>query len=196
RAGGETVVLEGDEKPAVPPGPKQAGDFVKDLREIGLAMHNFESVFQHLPPPFLRDKDGKPMKSGLSWRVHILPFIEQDNLYRAFKPDEPWDSEHNKKLIAQMPRIYQGLSKKLNDDGKTIFVVPAGKGTMFPPDGPMSIARVEDGLSNTIMASLADDDHAVVWTKPDDITIDWKNPLRGFRAGADGGLVLMGDGSI
>ncbi|HJZ89319.1 MAG TPA: DUF1559 domain-containing protein, partial [Gemmataceae bacterium] len=196
RAGGEIVFLDGEKRPAAPVGPKQAGDFVKDLREIGLAMHNFESVFQHLPPPFLRDKDGKPMKSGLSWRVHILPFIELDNLYRQFKFDEPWDSEHNKKLIAQMPRIYQGLSKKLNDEGKTIFVVPAGKGTMFPPDGPMTIARVEDGTANTIMASLADDDHAVVWTKPDDITIDWKNPLKGFRAGADGWLVLMGDGSL
>src|SRR5262249_48820401 len=177
-------------------GPKQAGAFVKDWGESGLGMHNSEGVSHPLPPPSRRDKDGKPMKSGLSWRVHILPFIELDNLYRQFKFDEPWDSEHNKKLIAQMPRIYQGLSKKLNDEGKTIFVVPAGEGPMFPQAGPMTIARVEDGTANTIMASLADDDHAVVWTKPDDITIDWKNPLKGFRAGADGWLVLMGDGSL
>ena len=49
------------------------------------------------------DKKGKKL---LSWRVQILPYIEQDNLYKQFKLDEPWDSEHNKKLIRQMPRIY------------------------------------------------------------------------------------------
>jgi Protein of unknown function (DUF1559) len=199
RAGGEAVSLKPEEPRANQ--PKVAADFVNDLRQIGLAMHNFESAYQHFPPapPFPQPprKDGKPPKSELSWRVHMLPFVEQDQLYRQFKMGEPWDSEHNKKLIARMPRIYQGLNKKLNDEGKTIFVVPSGKGTMFPPDGAqVRIGDVTDGLSNTVMASLADDEHAVIWTKPDDVNIDWKEPLKGFRAGADGWLVVMGDGQV
>ncbi len=55
------------------------------------------------PTAAILDKNGKPL---LSWRVALLPYIEQDALYRQFKLDEPWDSEHNKKLIAQMPKIY------------------------------------------------------------------------------------------
>src|SRR5205823_10918869 len=62
-------------------------------------------------------KQGKPL---LSWRVHLLPFLEQDNLYKQFHLDEPWDSEHNKKLIARMPPVYRS-SDKVAADGRTTF---------------------------------------------------------------------------
>src|SRR5437868_3063260 len=76
---------------------------VNSLKQIALAMHNYLNVYGHLPPAAIRDKEGRPL---LSWRVALLPFLEQDQLYKRFKLDEPWDSEHNKKLLAAMPKTY------------------------------------------------------------------------------------------
>ena len=73
-----------------------------NLKQIGLGMHNYHDQNNKLPPPYLKTKDGKP---GLSWRV-ILPYIEQDFLYRQFKLDEPWDSPKNLALLNQMPQTY------------------------------------------------------------------------------------------
>src|SRR5262249_26080186 len=75
-----------------------------NLRQIALAMHNYHDTFGAFPPAAIYDKNGKAL---LSWRVMILPFIEQDALYKEFHLDEPWDSEHNKKLLEQLPPVYR-----------------------------------------------------------------------------------------
>src|SRR5262245_59728137 len=74
-----------------------------NLKMVRLAMHNFHDAMGRFPAATAYAKNGKPL---LSWRVAILPYIEEDALYRQFKLDEPWDSPHNKKLIAKMPKIY------------------------------------------------------------------------------------------
>src|SRR5262245_39481877 len=73
-----------------------------NLKEIGLALHNYHAAHNHFPPAAICDKDGQPL---LSWRVAILPYIEQANLYRQFKLDEPWDSEHNKQWSAVVVKL-------------------------------------------------------------------------------------------
>jgi len=75
-----------------------------NLKQIGLAMHNYHDVHASLPPAASHDDDDKPL---LSWRVHVLPYVEQNELYKEFHLDEPWDSEHNKKLIPRMPVVYR-----------------------------------------------------------------------------------------
>jgi hypothetical protein len=168
-----------------------------NLKQIGLAMHNYHDTYGRFPAAAVYDKNKK--KPLLSWRVQILPFIEQDNLYRQFKLDEPWDSEHNKKLIAQMPRVYQSSKDpKLLAEFKTTYLAPAGKATMFPP-GPdgVRIADVTDGTSNTLFVVDADDSRAVVWTKPDDLEVAEDNPAKGLSTrNGDGYLTLLVDGSV
>jgi RNA polymerase sigma factor (sigma-70 family) len=80
----------------------------RQLASIGTALGHYHSNWGHLPPPANTDKFGKPL---LSWRVALLPFLEQDNLYQQFKLDEPWDSPHNRKLIARMPRVFAAIGK-------------------------------------------------------------------------------------
>jgi RNA polymerase sigma factor (sigma-70 family) len=99
------------ERPAVP--PRKAADpfdealqrarVRQQLKTLGLALHNYHEVHGYLLPPAILDKKGQPI---LSWRVAILPFIEQQALYQQFKLDEPWDSPHNKKLIDRMPAVF------------------------------------------------------------------------------------------
>src|SRR5262245_10717321 len=94
--GGLVLAAPAKKEKDEPPGPiteEQLNQSSKNLKEFGLGWHNFESINGHLPGNQL---DGKG-KALLSWRVQILPFIEQDELYKQFKLDEPWDSENNKK---------------------------------------------------------------------------------------------------
>ena len=76
---------------------------VKHYHQIAIAMHAYHDVVGHFPSAAICSRDGKPL---LSWRVAILPYLEEAKLYKQFKLDEPWDGEHNKKLLSPMPVLY------------------------------------------------------------------------------------------
>jgi uncharacterized protein DUF1559 len=156
------------------------------MRQIGLAMMNFESQNRHLPARAIFSKDGKPL---LSWRVAILPFIEEKALFDQFHLDEPWDSEHNKPLIAQMPETYNKSGRP--NDGTTVFLVPVGKGLAFEGDKGLRMPNFTDGTSKTILAVEVNDDRAVPWTKPDDLEVDLSKPFDGLGEGEAGGLSIL-----
>ncbi|HKD38621.1 MAG TPA: DUF1559 domain-containing protein [Pirellulales bacterium] len=160
------------------------------LRQIALAMHNYESGKRRFPARAIFDKNGKPL---LSWRVKLLPVLGEANLYNQFHLDEPWDSEHNKALINETS-IYAKAGGE--DDGKTVFLVPVGKGLGFEGDEGISPGAIADGESRTIMAVEANDDRAVPWTKPDDLEVDLNKPLDGLGDAEPGGLfgVVFFDG--
>jgi hypothetical protein len=164
-----------------------------NLKQIGLAMHNYHDSYGSFPPAYTASKAGKPL---LSWRVHILPFIEQNNLYNQFHLDEPWDSEHNKKLIPLMPKVYRSPASNAAP-GMTTYLTIRGENTAFPGAKGVKLTTITDGLSNTVMAVEASDRKAVIWTRPDDLPLDEKNPRDGLGPPWPGGiLVLFCDGSV
>jgi hypothetical protein len=170
---------------------------VNKLKQLGIAIINYgDTNKSRLPAVGNFDKQGKPL---LSWRVHVLPFLNQQELYRQFHLDEPWDSPHNKKLLARMPAVYQGPNLKLNAEGKTIYLLPVGKDAAFKdgPEGPLFPKDFPDGTSNTIFIVEGDDAHAVPWTKPEDLKIDPEHPERGLGGHLhDGFLAALADGSV
>jgi hypothetical protein len=149
---------------------------INNMKQLGLAMHNYHDAHRHFPAAASYSPDGKPL---LSWRVAILPMIEYGNLYDQFHFDEPWDSEHNKKLIDKMPIEYRSPRSKLKDY-RSNYVVPVGPGTVFEGREGMSFKKITDGTSHTILAVEVDDAHAVIWTKPDDLPYDPKEPSKGL----------------
>lgn len=176
---------------------------MNNLKQIGLAMHNFHDTHRAFPAAASTDAKGK---ARLSWRVYLLPYLDQGILYQEFHLDEAWDSEHNKKLIERMPPTYASPNDDaLAKQGKTRYVVPRGAGTLFEDNGkagdgiPMGLrlADVPDGPSSTILALEAHADAAVIWTKPDDLVIDFKNPLKSLTGSRTGGFhALMCDGAV
>ena len=126
----------------------------------------------------------------------ILPFIEQQALYEQFHLDEPWDSEHNIKLVEQMPAVFADPSLPL-PQGMTVFHACVGKGQALELDRDNSFRDILDGTANTIMVVEANGTEAVEWTKPADVDIDMDQPIDQMGHIHPGGFhVLFGDGSI
>ena len=167
---------------------------VNNLKLITLAMHNYESANGAFPSAAITDKQGKAL---LSWRVAILPYIEQGPLYKKFKLDEPWDSPHNKALLENLPEAYRCPSRGMVEPFATTYQVFAGNGALFERGKGVRIAEITDGTSNTILVVEAD--QAVPWTKPDDLSFDAgaAQALLGAGSSHPGGFnVAMADGSV
>lgn len=169
-----------------------------NLKQMGLAMHNYASTYGDRFPNSIRAEDGKPL---LSWRVAILPFMEQQGLYQEFHLDEPWDSEHNKTLIDKMPKFYECPTRPAPESGLTFYRGFRGKqngaSAIFEDPKGTSFRDVLDGLSNTILVVEAKE--AVPWTKPDDIELPKDAPVLRDKIGSShpGGFsALLADGSV
>jgi prepilin-type processing-associated H-X9-DG protein len=177
-----------------------------NLKQMMLSLHALHDMNGYVPAAIF-DKEGKPL---LSWRVAILPYIEQAPLYQQFKLDQPWDSPHNLALAKQMPRVYLITGVQEPNDTNThyrIFVSDRKEGVknpqaaafslIGPPTGPRGVmfGRMIDGLSTTL--SIVESAEAVPWTKPEGIEVAPGKPL-GKLADFWGGRanVAFFDGSV
>ncbi|HQR08953.1 MAG TPA: DUF1559 domain-containing protein [Gemmatales bacterium] len=151
-----------------------------NMRQLMIAMHNYHNDFNMLPP-VMSMKDGKPLHS---WRVHILPYIEEDKLYKQLKLDEPWDSEHNKKVFESnpMPKFFEHPHLRDGASKKTYYQVFYSKAdnknsAAFRPDKKLTLGQlaVQDGNSNTI--AMAEHGKPVLWFQPEDIEFDSEKPF-------------------
>jgi uncharacterized protein DUF1559 len=165
-----------------------------NLKQIMIALHNYHDAYSMFPPrDEVRDKEGK---SGLSWRVHILPFVEEQKLYDQFHLDEPWDSPHNKTLIARMPKVY-GDDQRDTPAGQTTFLAPVGEDTVFGGRKACKFYQIGDGTSNTVAVVQSKPELAVPWTAPEDYAFDSADPAAGLNIDSDGRFMAgVADGSI
>ena len=155
--------------------PDQVADMRKKLRQIALAFHNYYDARKEFPPG-----QKQAAHPNLSWRVQLLPFIEQKPLYDRFHLDEPWDSPHNQALLALMPDIYRVGDETCSN---THFMVFVGDKAFFRPKTTPRMQQCTDGTSNTLLAVHTGGGKAVPWTKPEDAAFDESKPA------ADMGLI-------
>ena len=167
---------------------------MNNLKQIVLAMHNYQAANNTFPPAFVADKDGKPL---LSWRVLILPYLNEKALFDEFHLDESWSSPHNKALIARMPEVFKCLDADL-PAGRTRYLTPRGEATLFPGAEGIDIAQVTDGTSNTIAVVESAAGNSIVWTAPNDwevIPAELK-PEAVLKSHPGGSNVAFADGSV
>lgn len=160
-----------------------------NLKQIMLALHNYHDTYGKFPPAIVYGPDGK---TPHSWRVAILPYIEQDALYRQYKFDEPWDSETNKKVLAKVPAIFQDPSEKGKSTNASYFAVAGPKTIINLGAVGARMADITDGTSNTI--AIVDAKKDIPWTKPEDLAIDTPAAMLGYQK--ETFLAGMGDGSV
>lgn len=174
---------------------------INNLKQVLLASHNYHEVHRCFPvqdDARYLDEDGRPF---LSWRVHLLPMLEEQELYDQFHLDEPWDSEHNLELLEKMPAVYADPLGEVEDETLTRVVrfdVDADWATFPNGVGQPIEAFIHDGTSNTIYCIVAGADKAVPWTKPEDLTIDLEEPVVGQLGEISQDFLIVGlaDGAV
>lgn len=177
------------------------------LKQIGLALHAYHDTYGTFPPRVSRTRQGE---FEHSWRVLLLPFLDQQALYDAYNFDEPWDGPNNRKLLGKMPAVY-GCPEVSARGGRgwTDYVAVTGDSTAWPETGLMAYSDFPDGMSNTIMV-VEFTSSGIPWTEPRDLRFDdairsftssdpddWHGHPRHayFREYFDGRDVLMADGA-
>lgn len=195
-----------------------------NLKQIGIALHNFHDVYGRFPPAVVYGPDGKPWHS---WRILILPYLDAGGTtgYNEYKFDEPWDGPNNKKLLQNVPDVYRDPIYGSADNNYTHYAAITGKGTAFPiegvkmdannPTSPLAnistgrgasrISRILDGTSNTLLIGSVSPEREIPWTKPEDVSFNDKFPTLGQKGSfatpykspkAASGLFLFADGSV
>jgi hypothetical protein len=175
---------------------------INNLKQLAIAMHNIHDVYGHCTSDVMPGGGAKPL--AMSWRVQILPYIEQDNLYKQLDMTKPWDDPANLKLLEgfEMPKVFEfpGRAAPKGHTYFRIFKMPKdAKGTERPflkegERGPR-LTDITDGTSNTLM--IVEAGEAVPWYKPDVLAYDGKLPLPQLGdPNTERFLAALGDGSV
>ncbi|MFG0290362.1 MAG: DUF1559 domain-containing protein [Rhodopirellula sp. JB044] len=164
-----------------------------NLKQIGLAMHNYHSAYNSLPPAYTVDANGQRLHS---WRTLLLPFLEYQSLYEQIDLTRPWDDPVNRALSEQVIPVFNCPSAGEGTNLTTYVAVVSPDG-MLSGATPVAFRDVTDGLSNTIMVAETTTDAAVVWMSPQDIDVDqFINTPSESQTHLGGANVLMGDGAV
>lgn len=132
------------------------------LKQIGLALHSYHDKYDCFPPAYVLGPDGKPWHS---WRVLLLPFLDEQKLYDRYRFDEPWDGPHNRELHALRPEAYASLLQQSRLNTVTTYLGVVSRRTMWPAHLSVKISDVTDGTSNTIQL-LQNVGSDVIWSEP------------------------------
>ena len=157
------------------------------LERMAVAMQQFHDTYSFLPPAVMRGPDGKPWHS---WRVLVLPYLNQQGLYKEYKWDEPWDGPNNGKLLARMPDVFRDPAASPADSAEvrthTHYAVVSGPGTAFPSEGlqfdspfamlpgngqRVRISDIKDGTASTLLVGELNVEAKIPWTRPQDLTL-------------------------
>ena len=160
---------------------------MQNLRQVGIALNNYVSAMGRFPTQSTNKRDSK---KGLSWRVAILPYLDENVLYGKFNKNEPWDSPTNIKLLRQMPSVFKSPGGSDEPGITNYLAVVSDRSIIVNGKRGSRMQDIRDGTSRTLLVVEADDSEAVEWTKPDDLEWDYDNPAQGLGGIWPGGQFL------
>jgi prepilin-type processing-associated H-X9-DG protein len=143
---------------------------LNNMREIGLALLDYQQLHGSFPPAYTVDQYGKPL---MSWRTAILPFIEYGSVYAQYHPDVPWDSAANlpiarTQLSAFWCPIDDAVAKRPSD---TSYVAVVGPRTIWGIGTGLKGTDVKDRLFDTLMV-VEMKNSGIGWGEPRDLDLD------------------------
>jgi hypothetical protein len=146
--------------------PSRRSQCSNHLRQIGISLQNYHDTYGSFPPVHIADSKGQPIHS---WRVLILPFMEQQALYDRYRFDEPWDGPNNRKLHNEIMHVYCCPScPKGQPKTDTSYVAVIGPNTVWPGSKATKFTDLSDGTSNTIMV-VETFNSGIHWMEPRDL---------------------------
>jgi len=178
-------------------GRKEKQTCCENLERIGNAIDKYVEENGHYPPAYTTDKNGKPMHS---WRVLLLPYLDEDKLFASYDMSKPWDDPNNQSIIGKMPDVYLCPTERDITDEASYMVI-TGEEYLFHQDQTRKPSEIKDGKSSTLMV-VEVVKSGIQWTEPQDLDvekIDWnRNRQQGLGSQhPSGGLhVLMADGLV
>jgi hypothetical protein len=163
------------------------------MKQIGIAVHNYHSTYQQLPPAFATNSQGTPIRS---WRVTLMPYLEDQPRWQQWNQDESWNSAANSQFHAPPPFVYLSPFDDDNAPGAETHVF-----AVRHPDGLMSgdpqvrFRDATDGLANTLLAVYLPG-RTTHWAAPEDITLQQLQAELGNASQRESVILLFGDGTV
>ena len=169
-----------------------------NLKQIGLALHNYQEEHGALPPAYTVDGNGQPLHS---WRTLILPYLDRQALYETIDLSRPWNHPANAEAYAATIPIYTCLNATV-PPGQTTILALVGEDCGLHPTRPRRLEEIKDGLPNTLVVVEVSADQAVHWMNPEDsanrflLSFNDNTELLHSAAGSQGVQSLLMDGSV
>ncbi len=143
------------------------------LKQIGLALYNYHHTYKCFPPAYISDKNGKPMHS---WRVLILPFMDEEHLYARYRFNEPWDGPHNIKLLGDRPKVYACLGDAIartKNAALTNYVAVVGVNNAWCGERSRSVDAADlRGKADSTVMLVEVANTGIRWTEPKDLSVE------------------------
>jgi prepilin-type N-terminal cleavage/methylation domain-containing protein len=165
-----------------------------NLKQIGLALHNYHDEYGELPPAYTVDADGNPLHS---WRTLLLPYLDKKDLYGRLDLTKPWNAPENASVF-ESERLFpfQCPSVKISEF-ETTYLAIVSDDSCLRPKKSLAFLDIADGTSNTMCIVEVRPDQAVPWMEPRDLdeaallTVDQKTT----ESHTGGRHILMVDGA-
>jgi prepilin-type N-terminal cleavage/methylation domain-containing protein/prepilin-type processing-associated H-X9-DG protein len=164
-----------------------------NLKQLGLALHNYHDVYGAFPPAYTVDADGKPLHS---WRTLLLPYLDHKPLYDRIDLSKRWDDPVNADVFKNRVQVY--VCPSHSDPDKTPYLAAVTPQSVLRAGSSCTISDITDGTSNTVVVLEVDVEHAVRWMMPQDADEAAFSAFLGKskRTHNGGGHALFGDGAV